>query len=63
MGKLTLYIQDDKKEVIEKAKLLASVLNQSLSNLIIDFLEDYLTEHKEELKALERLKAKSKKED
>jgi hypothetical protein len=47
MGKLTLYIPDNKQEVVEKAKLLATVLHESLSNLIIDFLERYLEEHKE----------------
>jgi ferritin len=61
MGKLTLYIPDNKQEVVEKAKLLATVLHESLSNLIVDFLERYLEEHKEELKAIERLQAKARK--
>jgi ferritin len=61
MGKLTLYIPDNKQEVVEKAKLLATVLHESLSNLIVDFLERYLEEHKEELKAIERLQSKARK--
>ncbi len=61
MGKLTLYIPDNKQEVVEKAKLLGTVLHGSLSNLIIDFLERYLEEHKEELEAIERLQVKAKK--
>lgn len=62
MGKLTLYIPDNKQEVVEKAKLLATVLHESLSNLIVDFLERYIEEHKEQLKAIDRLQAKAKKE-
>ena len=42
MPKITLYIPDEKQEYIEKAKLIASVLDESLSNLVASYLETYL---------------------
>ena len=41
-----------------KAKLIASVLDDSLSNLIASYLESYVKSHTEELKAIERLRGK-----
>ncbi len=61
MAKITLYVPDEKQEFIEKAKLIASVLDESLSNLIATYLESYVKSHSEELKAIERLQAKAKK--
>jgi hypothetical protein len=51
---------DEKQEFIEKAKLIASVLDESLSNLIATYLENYVKSHREEFKAIERLKAKAR---
>ena len=59
--KLTLYPSDEKQEFIEKAKLIASVLDDSLSNLIATYLESYVKSHSEELKAMERLQTKARK--
>lgn len=61
MAKITLYVPDEKQEFIEKAKLIASVLDESLSNLIATYLESYVKAHTEELKAIERLQARARK--
>ena len=61
MAKITLYVPDEQQDLIEKAKLIATVLHDSLSNLVVSFLEDYVKSHTEELKAIERLQAKARK--
>jgi uncharacterized protein DUF6364 len=61
MAKITLYIPDEKQGYIEKAKLIASVLDESLSNLVATYLENYVRSHGEELKAIERVQAKARK--
>ena len=53
--RLFLYVADEKQEFIEKAKLIASVLDESLSNLIATYLENYVKSYTEELKTIERL--------
>ncbi len=55
------FESDEKQEFIEKAELIATVLDDSLSNLVVSFLEDYVKTHTEELKAIERLQAKARK--
>jgi uncharacterized protein DUF6364 len=61
MAKITLYVPDEKQEFVEKAKLIASVLDESLSNLVASYLESYVKSHNEELKAIEKLQAKARK--
>ena len=61
MAKITIYVPDEKQEYVEKAKLISSVLDESLSNLIATYLEDYVKSHTEELKAIERLQVKARK--
>jgi hypothetical protein len=53
--KITFHVPDEKQEFIEKANLIASVLDESLSYLIATYLESYVKSHSEELRAIQRL--------
>jgi hypothetical protein len=61
MQERTLYNSEEKQEIIEKPKLSVLVLDESLSNLIANYLESYVKSHNEELKATKRLQAKTRK--
>jgi hypothetical protein len=61
MAMITLYVPDEKQEFIEKANVITSVLEESLSDVIVTCLESYVESHQEELKAIETLQAKARK--
>ncbi len=59
--RLHLYLPDDKKELVEEVRLLLQANGSSISQLFLECLEKFASEHKEELKAIREFKKKSKK--
>ncbi len=58
--RLHLYIPDGKKELVEDVRLLLQTKGSSISQLFLECLEKFASEHKEELKAIREFREKSK---
>ena len=58
--RLHLYLPDEKKELVEEVRLLLQAKGSSISQMFLECLEKFASEHEGELKAIRELREKSK---